>query len=476
VIPRSAPPWPLHDDLAALLAGCRSAPADDTPRLVLADWLEENADVSGLPGSDDALARAELIRVQVELSRPTNDTARVVQLRAAEQRLLKNHAARWVGELPRRLYLLRHRQFGFASQLPGGAVQQSPHPFAFNPLSAGNSWRFTRGLLRVELHAAELTDSELVAWFASPLAAWLEEASVTVSGLAALEQMPVPETLRPYLGVRYSLGATANHQPEALTEQECKTLLRRENFALVRGLTVYPSAVIAGFLRLMAGADVSSVRYLTVRATIGDDGAAWLAAAPLDNLSALDVSGTELGPDGMRLIANSPHLRRLVSLTAFRNRFGCEGLAALASSPLAESLNVLELQNTGVGDRGVAALASSPLLGRLAGPGLNLSMNPVGDGGAKALAACPHLERFTELILRECRVSDAGAKALAASPHAANLAYLDLWNNRVGDAGAKALAASRHLKGVRDLSLRDNAITAKGAAPLCKRFQERVKV
>jgi uncharacterized protein (TIGR02996 family) len=43
----------------ALLAAIRAAPADDLPRLVAADWLEEN----GAP------ERAELIRVQCELEK-----------------------------------------------------------------------------------------------------------------------------------------------------------------------------------------------------------------------------------------------------------------------------------------------------------------------------------------------------------------------------------------------------------------------
>lgn len=51
-------PPTLPADARALLAACRREPGDDTARLVFADFLDEN-------GED---ARAELIRVQVELS------------------------------------------------------------------------------------------------------------------------------------------------------------------------------------------------------------------------------------------------------------------------------------------------------------------------------------------------------------------------------------------------------------------------
>lgn len=49
-----------HDDL---LAAILDNPADDLPRLVYADWLEENV------GTPDALARCEFIRVQCEIPR-----------------------------------------------------------------------------------------------------------------------------------------------------------------------------------------------------------------------------------------------------------------------------------------------------------------------------------------------------------------------------------------------------------------------
>jgi uncharacterized protein (TIGR02996 family) len=480
VRPRSAPSSPLPRDLLALLAACRSAPADDTPRLILADWLDENADIAGLPSPDDARDRAAFIRVQVELGRPIFDTAHLMQLRAAESRLLSANAARWLGELPRRLDELRRRQpFGFAANIPAVATSA----FVLNPLATDCPWRFSRGLLTVDLHESELTDLELVAWFASPLAAWVEEAEVTLGGLAALEELAVSDAVRPYLGVRYALGTQAyptlrlvNPRPERLTAKRCRRLLKCANFAHVRSLQVFAPAVEIGVLPLLSEANLTGLRRFGVKAPLGDPDAAFLAAAPLTNLSALDVSACDIGPDGLRLIANSPHLRQLVSLTAFRNRFGCDGLSTLAASPLAGQLHVLELQNTGIGDRGVAAMANSPLLNRLLGPGLNLSMNPIGDSGAQALAACPDLEPFTELILRDCRVSDAGAIALAASPNVANLVYLDLWQNRIGDAGAKAMAASPHLGNVRVLSLRDNLITTTGANALRKRFGDQVKV
>src|SRR5262249_60964640 len=137
------------------------------------------------------------------------------------------------------------------------------------------------------------------------------------------------------------------------------------NFALVRSLHSLAPAVEAGVMRMLPDANLGGLRWLKVRAPLGDTAVAFLAAAPLANLSALAVPDCSIGADGLRLLANSPHLRQLVSLSAYRNSFGCDGVTALAASPLADRLNVLDLQNTGVGDRGVAALAVSSLLDRL---------------------------------------------------------------------------------------------------------------
>src|SRR5262245_27199497 len=70
-------------------------PAEDAPRLVYADWLEE----TGRPD------RAEVIRVQCDLARlPPDDPGRPA-LRSREQELLQRHG--WAWAVPFRDYVLR---------------------------------------------------------------------------------------------------------------------------------------------------------------------------------------------------------------------------------------------------------------------------------------------------------------------------------------------------------------------------------
>ncbi|MBX9627955.1 MAG: TIGR02996 domain-containing protein [Gemmataceae bacterium] len=76
-------------DRSVFLRAIRAAPADDTPRLVFADWLDEHDDP----------AWAELIRVQVELE-PIHeqlDSPRRRGLADRETELLARHADRWLG-------------------------------------------------------------------------------------------------------------------------------------------------------------------------------------------------------------------------------------------------------------------------------------------------------------------------------------------------------------------------------------------
>jgi uncharacterized protein (TIGR02996 family) len=96
-------------DAAALLAAVRQAPADDAPRLVYADWLDEH----GQP------ERAEFIRVQCELARHDSPA-----LRRREAELLAAHHDAFAGPLAAPHLRFRFRRgfiarFGHAGMFAG---------------------------------------------------------------------------------------------------------------------------------------------------------------------------------------------------------------------------------------------------------------------------------------------------------------------------------------------------------------------
>jgi len=81
----------MPDD-PAFIRMIAAVPDDDAPRLVYADYLEETGDPA-------KMARAEFIRVQIEMARLVPDTPRWIELWEREVTLL-NSAWEWLRELP----------------------------------------------------------------------------------------------------------------------------------------------------------------------------------------------------------------------------------------------------------------------------------------------------------------------------------------------------------------------------------------
>jgi uncharacterized protein (TIGR02996 family) len=70
----------------AFIQAIQEPPEDDAPRLVFADWLDENGDEP----------RAEFIRLQCRLPH-LRDDLEFARLRQREQELLEEHRAGWLG-------------------------------------------------------------------------------------------------------------------------------------------------------------------------------------------------------------------------------------------------------------------------------------------------------------------------------------------------------------------------------------------
>jgi uncharacterized protein (TIGR02996 family) len=77
----------------SLTAAVLASPDDDLPRLVFADWYEENGDPE----------RAEFVRLQCALARPHELTSdRLNELLIREKVLIQMHAGRWLDPLRQR--------------------------------------------------------------------------------------------------------------------------------------------------------------------------------------------------------------------------------------------------------------------------------------------------------------------------------------------------------------------------------------
>lgn len=451
---------PASPELVALLAACRARPADDLPRLVLADWLEEN----GQP------ERAEFVRIQVEVSHPTADVERIRGLKKREAELLAEHENDWTGGY----------QAAHTAMMPARRADDKGYVGSVPPW-----YRLVRGLMRVGNAAEFVGRPELRKWLKSHELLWLEQIDFTFTTPGWFVKADLPDELHGRIWLNLRLSGPSN---ETAWRAGFRQLALSGNFTAARSLSVN-GADGEVVLEELTNADVSQLVALTMPGCGGPRPASLIASAPFTALSSLD-----LGPipeAGLRAILASPYLGNLAHLNLVASPIGDAGLVALCESKLACTLRRVEFPNTGISDLGVIALAKSPLFAHMLGPRLdvtteqvgddgqkrlNLMMNRIGDEGLKALAASEHLLRFRELVLRENVVSDAGVEALAASPYAANLAFLDFWRNRITDCGAFALAKSPHLNKVLDLSVKENEVSAAGAAALHERFGERAKV
>src|SRR5262245_8389058 len=87
----SAPARGARPTLLGLLADCKAHP-DDGRRLILADWLEEH-------GDEADRARAELVRLQVELARQPGEEPGWLDLYRRAAQLREAHQKTWLAPL-----------------------------------------------------------------------------------------------------------------------------------------------------------------------------------------------------------------------------------------------------------------------------------------------------------------------------------------------------------------------------------------
>jgi uncharacterized protein (TIGR02996 family) len=313
---------------AAFLAAICEDPADDTPRLVYADWLEEHGDT----------ARAEYIRLQIQRARGAEDDPRRPAWWRRETELIRKHGTKWMRDIPpevRRYCVFRR---GFI-----GRIQCTPRQL----LKASKRLERT-----VPLEDLRLTyvRSDLREVLALPCLARLTALDLSSNGLGP-DAARVLAACRPLAGLRWlnlahnRIGrdgaralAHTSHEPPL------DTLILQSNY-------------------------------------IGDSGVKTLAGAGrlLGRLITLNLRYNFLGPAGARALARCSHLAGLTALYLSGNPLGDLGVAALARSPIPARLQELDLSRTQVGDVGARALAVTANLQHL--KSLNLSGNRrISDG------------------------------------------------------------------------------------------------
>jgi uncharacterized protein (TIGR02996 family) len=327
-------------------------PEDDIPRLVHADWLEDQGDVG-------SLARAEFIRVQIELARLLEEDPGRVRLLRREAELLDRHGDAWRAALP-----------------------------AF----PGVTWdEFRRGFVesvRVASGTA-LSKSAIALFRAAPVRA-VRFQSLTLSEARRLFEARFLERL-----TEVHLGNREVDPDGALV------LTRSPHLANLRVLLLHNVALGFHGCALLAtwSSHLKQLRELYLSgSSVVDHGLFELARSPhFPCLTDLDLRDNQVSDYGLAALANSPHYPQLTTVYLVNNDIGSIGAQMLAESPNFPHLRRLYLNHNPIGDRGARALAHAAQRSNLTE--LDLRHCEIGDAGAAALANSPYLHALQLLYL-----------------------------------------------------------------------------
>lgn len=338
------------------------APDDDAPRLVFADWLEENGDTE----------RAEFIRIQCELARLGEDDPRFRRLTARGKELEDEHRVEWQSDLPQFEEIFWggfHR--GFVAAVRVESVETfAEHADAIFAAAPIRELRFHR------VFANEAKRIAMTRQLARVQVLDLEDGNMIGNqGAQALANSP------------YISGLTV---------------------LKLRGNAIGPSGASA----LARAAHLGPLTDLNLdRNAIYDEGVQAIVESPrMRHLQRLSLGWTQCGEPAARILARSSYLANLNLLYLSGNQIGDEGVEALAASRHLRGLRELFLEGNQFGDRGAAALAQSPMLAGI--QWLYLKGNRIADDGARRLAESPHLEHVRELVLMENRIGEEGTQVL----------------------------------------------------------------
>lgn len=486
---------------AAFLADIAEHPDDDAPRLVFADWLEDQG--RGPQG--------EFIRVQCDLERLGPSDERVPVLRAREYYLVKRYGAGWAGgwlglHLPhlggsRPYHFRRGMMEGLSLQLPT-LRQHGEDLFARLPIrhldifgvaelgdlaDAPYLKRLTGLGLRgnLEPHRASLSRlckrNALANLRSLSLECYLlsHDTWRTLAGSLApggLEQLRLTRTYglgfysRPAtLAAMLADPATSALRRLELDSQSLGDTLLADLCAMpgepLRELTMV-SARIEATLRpedQRRGLLPSLLRALRRPAppVAPSDGLARLLGG-LNRLSLRNVGVTgSLGLGGLL------GLGQLESLHTLELDHMSRSAVSLTGSHLA-SLATLGLPNMEIQDAGLAVLVSGPAVARLTT--LDLASNRLTAAAVPLLTDTPALSRLRWLSLRGNPLRE-GLRRLIDSALVERLAWLDLRNTGLSEADALRLADSApRLKALSWLDLRKNGLTNAVKSRLSKAF------
>jgi uncharacterized protein (TIGR02996 family) len=397
----------------AFLAAIRDDPEEDAPRLIFADWLEEQGD-----------PRGEFIRVQCALAGMGQDDPRREELARREAELLRLHSQAWSGNPPSEIHISFRRGLlavtVMAEVLDGDHRPASPRLLVAaarlgvtaqaQARDRAVQWLLARQGWLSDLQLYDVADEGLRhaaahGLLARPVALTLVYGSLTDAGLAHLAGLTQLDHLSFNLlnvtgpGLGHLAGLTRLKYLElfarGLTDAGLECLTGPPQLRMLRLLNTQVTDAGLGHL-----AGLSQLRWLDMRAS-AVRGVGLKHLTRLTHLEKLSLNQTEVTGAGLEHLAGLPQLRELdLSQTRVRDA-GLEHLAALTQ------LRVLNLHQAWVKGPGLVHLVGLRRLEKL-----DLGRSRVRDAGLVHLAG---LTQLREVCLGGTSVTAAGREKLQAA-------------------------------------------------------------
>jgi uncharacterized protein (TIGR02996 family) len=310
-----------HDDV--FLQSIIDSPEDDFPRLVYADWLEDQ-------GRSE---RAEFIRVQVELAPLPEHDPRRAGLAYRERELLRSHGEAWAGAVVGLAEDWEYRR-GFIEAVTVSARFFVPRAEALFRAAPVREVRLEGGLDDSDRLASCTCLGRLITLDLS--AVWLRD-----HGLGELLSSPHLVRLRKLGLDRVMTGgpvlehllARSDHLPELVALDLGWNHLRAED---VGALAASP---LAGRLRALALGN----------SNFEDAGVEALVTGGLRELHTLSLPWNGIGPQGVAALVRSPFWGSLVDLDLSFNPLQDAGARELLDAPRPAGLASLNLGETQIG-------------------------------------------------------------------------------------------------------------------------------
>jgi uncharacterized protein (TIGR02996 family) len=300
----------MSTDHDPLLASVRALPDENTPRLVFADWCDEQDDPE----------RAEFIRLQVAISQSAPDDPKLGELRTRERELLAAHAIAWCAPLGLEPDACEFRR-GFIESVEisaGQFLEQAESLFRVAPLRHIH-------FLRATQHLPELANCP-----------WLGRLTVLdLSGNAIRDDGVAVLATSPHLGKLTTLDLSGCE----IHTEGAEHLAVATNLTGLRELRLAGCGIKAdGFGALLRSPSLQQVTKLDVRG----NHQCWVS--PNADELWVTLTETNIDDDGVRLLAGNPEAARLETVELSLNLVGEDGWEALINSPkLGQmTLNVFE--------------------------------------------------------------------------------------------------------------------------------------